>query len=260
MLINQLVEITMKQKYFLFFCLSFYILNSTFSIATVRYVSKTGSSTPPYTSWQTAADSIQKCINICSIGDTVYVANGNYKELIVMVPGLSLIGAGMDSCILDMTDRTTYVNAVTMKDSCLIEGFNIKFSEVSPWIRGLGIYMDFSQDTVQGCTIIYNRVDYANEGIVVTEGKIKHNIITKAILFAIDGVTYDETRNYTATIDSNYISFYNIGIYPSHRTIINASGNIFKLESQQEIDGNVFYNTLLSGSLDPVLNNNNVVK
>ncbi|MCA2004830.1 MAG: hypothetical protein LDL01_03450, partial [Ignavibacterium sp.] len=28
--------------------------------ATVRYVSKTGNSTPPYTSWATAADSIQK--------------------------------------------------------------------------------------------------------------------------------------------------------------------------------------------------------
>ncbi|MBK7497929.1 MAG: hypothetical protein IPI19_02200 [Ignavibacteriales bacterium] len=44
-------------------------------IGTIRYVSKTGTSTPPYTSWQTAADSIQKCINICVDGDTVYVAN-----------------------------------------------------------------------------------------------------------------------------------------------------------------------------------------
>ncbi|MBI5662327.1 MAG: hypothetical protein HZC46_09290, partial [Ignavibacterium album] len=52
------------------------LLNET--PATIRYVSKTGSSTPPYTSWATAADSIQKCINICEYGDTIYVANGVY--------------------------------------------------------------------------------------------------------------------------------------------------------------------------------------
>ena len=69
--------------------------------ATVRFVSKTGSSTPPYLTWETAADSIQKCINICVFGDTIYVANGVYQEQVVMIPGLSLIGAGMDSCIVD---------------------------------------------------------------------------------------------------------------------------------------------------------------
>src|SRR3990172_9520019 len=66
------------------------------SMAEIRYVSKTGTATPPYTSWETASDSIQKCINISSFGDTIYVANGVYKEQVVMIPGLSLIGAGMD--------------------------------------------------------------------------------------------------------------------------------------------------------------------
>ena len=66
--------------------------------ATVRFVSKTGNSTPPYLTWETAADSIQKCINICVFGDTIYVANGVYEEQVVMIPGLSLIGAGTDSC------------------------------------------------------------------------------------------------------------------------------------------------------------------
>ncbi len=70
--------------------------------ATVRFVSKTGSSTPPYLTWETRADSIQKCINICVFGDTIYVANGVYQEQVVMIPGLSLIGAGMDSCVIDI--------------------------------------------------------------------------------------------------------------------------------------------------------------
>ncbi|MDP2362870.1 MAG: hypothetical protein Q8M94_03770, partial [Ignavibacteria bacterium] len=61
----------MKLKYFFLLLLSLYIINCTFYIeaqATIRYVSKSGTSTPPYTNWQTAADSIQKCINICVNG------------------------------------------------------------------------------------------------------------------------------------------------------------------------------------------------
>ena len=83
--------------------LTFFILNSSFYICTgtVRYVSHSGSNTPPYTSWATAADSIMSAISISIFGDTIYVANGIYKERIDMIPGLSLFGAGMDSCAID---------------------------------------------------------------------------------------------------------------------------------------------------------------
>jgi len=84
--------------------ITFYIIHSAFYIvaeATVRYVSKTGSSTPPYTSWATAADSIQKCINICVDGDTIYVANGVYYETVVINKILTIIGSSMDSTIID---------------------------------------------------------------------------------------------------------------------------------------------------------------
>ena len=120
----------MKPKIFLPFLLSFYILNSTLYIdaqATVRYVSKTGSSTPPYTTWETAADSIMECINISVFGDTIYVANGTYKEQVVMIPGLSLIGAGMDSCVIDTRTliQPDGLTAITMVDSCIVIGFQI---------------------------------------------------------------------------------------------------------------------------------------
>ncbi len=95
----------MKPKYFFSFLLSLFIINSSLLItqATVRFVSKTGSSTPPYTSWETAADSIQKCINLCVDGDTVYVANGVYKENLVINTAISLIGSSMDSTVIDGT-------------------------------------------------------------------------------------------------------------------------------------------------------------
>ncbi|MBK7499150.1 MAG: hypothetical protein IPI19_08615 [Ignavibacteriales bacterium] len=97
----------MKPKYFLFLCLSFLIFNSSLLIGTIRYVSKTGTSTPPYTSWQTAADSIQKCINICVDGDTVYVGNGVYKENLVINTVISLIGSSMDSTIISGVGTTS---------------------------------------------------------------------------------------------------------------------------------------------------------
>ena len=79
------------------------ILLAQGAFGTIRYVSKTGSSTPPYINWETASDSIQKCINICVDGDTVIVANGVYKEVLVVNVVLTLIGSSMDSCIIDGT-------------------------------------------------------------------------------------------------------------------------------------------------------------
>ncbi len=90
---------------------------------TIRFVSKTGSSTLPYTSWATASDSIQKCINICQNGDTVYVANGVYKENLIINKEIALIGSSMDSTVIDgrgLRDTTIFTSAI-----CSIENFNI---------------------------------------------------------------------------------------------------------------------------------------
>ena len=249
----------MKPKIFLLSCLSFIIFNFSFIIGTVRYVSKTGSSTPPYTTWETAADSIMECINISVFGDTIYVANGTYKEQVVMIPGLSLIGAGMDSCVIDMTDRTTYVNAVEMKDSCLIKGFDIKFSRLLPWIRGVGIHMNFYQDTVKYGIISFNRIDYPDVGMVITEGGINHNIIFHSHC-GFECITFDEQREYLASLDSNLISFFDLGIYILENTVVASTGNIFIIESSLDVDGRVLFNDFLSENTSTIFNNNDVQK
>ena len=101
-----------NNKYYqtLFLILVLLIAYSLQLNATVRFVSKTGTSTPPYLTWETAADSIQECINISVFGDTIYVANGVYEEQVVMIPGLSLIGAGMDSCVIDTRDLIYFLS------------------------------------------------------------------------------------------------------------------------------------------------------
>jgi nitrous oxidase accessory protein NosD len=114
-----------KLKYFLVLLLALFIEHLTFNItyATVRYVSKTGSSTPPYTSWETASDSIQKCINLCVNGDTIYVANGVYKENLVINTALSLIGSSMDSTVIDGRGMGDYT--ILNFNPLSIENFNL---------------------------------------------------------------------------------------------------------------------------------------
>ena len=78
------------------FCLLTLFLLTAYSLplnATIRYVDKNGLNIPPYDSIQNAAWKIQDCINVSFFGDTIYVANGVYQEQVVMIDGLSLIGA-----------------------------------------------------------------------------------------------------------------------------------------------------------------------
>jgi hypothetical protein len=101
----------------------FLLLLPLSTFAEIRYVSKTGSSTPPYTSWETAADSIQKAINICNDGDTVIVANGIYYESLIINASITLLGTSMDSTVIDGRG----LNNVTIRilNHSSIKGFNI---------------------------------------------------------------------------------------------------------------------------------------
>jgi len=96
--------------------------------AATRYVSTTGTATPPYTTWATASDSIQKCINICNDGDTVVVANGIYKETLAITKRIALLGSSMDSCIIDGRGLNgIYTDFITIEvlADCTIRNFFI---------------------------------------------------------------------------------------------------------------------------------------
>ena len=209
------------KKLLLFFFLSFSICNSGF--AEIRYVSHSGSNTPPYLTWETAADSIMSAINVSSFGDTIYVANGIYEEQVVMIPGLSLIGAGMDSCVISL--QGTGIPTVTVVDSCLLKGFQIiTLNTLNTWgIKSsgsnsliaenkiinpsLGIYLDNSDAEV------YNNIleNIKTKGVWAfnSNSSIRMNNISTdpnsqaASVAGIDIEAYDFT--YTPVIDSNYI-------------------------------------------------------
>jgi hypothetical protein len=200
--------------------------------AAIRFVSKTGLSIPPYTSWETAADSIQKCINICVFGDTIYVANGVYQEQVVMIDGLSLIGAGTDSCWIDTRQLLTLQNykTIDLKDSCLIKGFYIR--STNNFDYGYGVYTNG-----QTGLIIENKFSNANTGIVLRDTDVRvyenyffnirrgisvvnsNSLVRKNIInMNVEGVAGIRVEgfssNYTPCIDSNYIdNVYDTGIY-----------------------------------------------
>jgi parallel beta-helix repeat protein len=102
------------------------LLSPIYILAETHYVSKSGSDEYPYTSWATAADSIQKGINAASYGDTVRVGAGSYREVLTLIPGIALLGAGMDSCALDpwgvLGEGGTMIKGA---DSSIIEGFHL---------------------------------------------------------------------------------------------------------------------------------------
>jgi hypothetical protein len=206
-----------------------FVLFTAYSLplnATIRYVSKTGLSIPPYTSWETAADSIQKCINICVFGDTIYVANGIYEEQVVMINGLSLIGSGTDSCEINTQPfaTTTSYRSVIVKDTCLFKGFKIVVANNSEIGGGVG------GPTINSL-ITLNRITKAKYGIengsnAVIYNNIIDNISTGMDIFNSNALVRDNTictdpnsqstivagmqitafnNNYKPILDSNYI-------------------------------------------------------
>jgi len=155
--------------------LSLLIFNSSLLIATVRYVSHSGSNTPPYTSWATAADSIMSAINISVFGDTIYVANETYYERINMIDGLTLIGAGMDSCVIDTRGFTGTVWSIQTRNYCVLEGFRIISSDGFS-STGTAVFMQQSAST----TVVKNKIESASIGIQHSNEKclIEQNVMT----------------------------------------------------------------------------------
>ncbi len=192
---------------------------------TIRYVSPTGNNISPYLTWEDAANSIQDCINVSVFGDTIYVANGVYEEQVIMIPGLSLIGAGTDSCIIDTRAFATGdFSTVVVMDSCLITGFYILCS--TNFDYGNGVYSEGKNSI-----ITLNKVSSANSGITLfleARSKVYNNfcfnnrtgvfisnsdssIIRKNIINVVgsnssNGISISAfNSNYTPIIDSNHI-------------------------------------------------------
>ncbi|MCC6254745.1 MAG: hypothetical protein IT276_07520, partial [Ignavibacteriaceae bacterium] len=155
-------------------------------------------STPPYTTWETAADSIQKCINICSFGDTVYVANGVYKENLVINTQIFLSGLSMDSTLIDgrgMGQFTIWLNEVAT-----IENFNI-------YGKGLNTIQTAAITALKYFELKYCRINEAVDGVdLINTANVHNTIITNCLYGCVGGPIYDSCKIF---LNNNLLIFNN---------------------------------------------------
>ncbi len=163
---------------------------------TVRYV-KAGNPNPqaPYTSWATASDSIQKCVNISQRGDTIYVGTGVYREYIRNIPPfLTIIGEEMESTTLDCKGLkgpagSTFFGAISVIDSLTIVNFSLK-GNPAVVADSLIIFALWDYSDIPGAKrvkILECRLDSFYACIRISDGEIRQNIMTNTNSFLISG-------------------------------------------------------------------------
>ncbi len=222
----------LKISYLILFTL---IVNIFSANATIRYVSKTGTSTPPYTSWATASDSIQKCINICVTGDTVYVANGVYYESIYIDKTINLWGSSMDSTVIDGTNISGYNIVYFFENNSSFKNFKITSSNQ----QRLGLGARSSNLIAEFCKII----NISNPIGINYSSVYLSNFIVQVFEWGI----FDECPNDTChSVHSNNIIF---GTNPLETPVI------FSFGGKPTFNNNIVFATMINTILNKRLNN-----
>ena len=218
---------------------------------TIRYVSPTGNNIPPYLTWEDAANAIQDCIDESEFGDTIYVGNGVYEEQVVMINGLSLVGAGTDSCVIDTRALVTSQNftSVIIADSCLFAGFHILIYHNPD--QGVGIFCAGNSKITQnqittgyegiylgGKPLIYkNILNNVSVGIELfnSNGIARENLIYTAansqLAFTAGIYIQAFDNSYRPLIELNYIETYGYGVRKIVGSIPTITNNTISLKS-----------------------------
>jgi len=199
--------------------------------ATIRYVNPNGNNIPPYITFENGAWKIQDCIDVSFAGDTIYVANGVYEEQVVMIDGLSLIGAGTDSCIVDGRNFASLGSrTIEMMNGCLVKRFYILATNnfdfgYGIWAEGqTGLISENKFSNANTAIVLYgsNIEVYKNycfnfrRGIYMSESNslVRMNLIIMNVEGAAGIRVEAISNNYTPVIDSNEIlNVYDKGIY-----------------------------------------------
>ncbi|GJQ61532.1 MAG: hypothetical protein SCALA702_05850 [Melioribacteraceae bacterium] len=136
----------------------YFIFLSTLLNAHTFYVSKNGSSIPPYSSWASAADSIYKAIEIAQDGDTIMIANGRYRENFEVENELCFLGMSRDSTIIDGKGLNS--STIIIREICTFA--NLRFIGKEILFGELNIILESTADSL---TILNCRFDSSNAAI-----------------------------------------------------------------------------------------------
>ncbi len=207
----------LKQVYFMsiVFTLFFTAINIC---GEIRYVSKTGSSTIPYTTWETACDSLQKCLQYCSSNDTVYVDRGVYKEALYLKDKkITVIGVDTDECIIDGTGINgifeKYVLCYLSGGPVIMENLTFKKKIVESYYYVYAIVSADGNNIIKNC-----KIDSTYTGINLYDGGSVNNTILNRVNEGISLHGYSTTTVFQFNIKNNIlfivpIQAYSKGIY-----------------------------------------------
>ncbi len=188
-----------------------------------------------------------------------------------MIPGLSLIGAGTDSCIVDGRNfAVSGSRTIEMKDNCLVKGFYILASnnfDYSYGIYSMGqsglITLNKFSHANSGIYLYYSNIEIYNNyftnlrrgiSIVNSNSEVRKNDIFTLTETGGSGIFITAfTSNYTPLIDSNYIETLGDGITKTigasptikNNTIILKSGSTGI--SLSTSNSTIIYNNLIIG-------------
>ena len=182
-------------------CLALILCCCLSATADYHYASHTGASEYPYTSWETAADSIQKAVDASSPHDTVYIGSGEWYQYLATEEhdSVAIIGMGIDSTFCFADSIPEHFNIFYIDYGCSVEDITFKNSPLGACLHA-GVFAGVS---IKNCrflnskrgivasgypTIIKNCIfDSLNVGIhqIVPDGVfwISNNLITNSIGF-----------------------------------------------------------------------------
>lgn len=89
----------------------------------IHYVSKTGFSIPPYSSWENASQTIQGAVAYAENGDSILVAEGIYYETLRIYKALTFIGQSKEYTIIDASEISD--TTILTSDLFSISGFTL---------------------------------------------------------------------------------------------------------------------------------------
>ncbi|OGC91305.1 MAG: hypothetical protein A2W25_07030 [candidate division Zixibacteria bacterium RBG_16_53_22] len=144
------------------------------TLADYHYASHAGSDEYPYTSWETAADSIQEAIDAASPGDTIYMGSGVWSDVpCTLWTGRALIGRGIDSTFIRKAGNVVYLFP---RDSTLVEAFTFDTPNGN-FDSARAIYIPWRSNRVHDVTIKGNRFLNVRKGMqIVVDGIIDNNL------------------------------------------------------------------------------------
>jgi hypothetical protein len=138
------------------------------------------------------------------------VANGTYYEQVVMIPGLALIGSGMDSCVIDTRELAVPQDfvAVRVKENGILKGFHIIVSaSINKW--GFGIYIRHTNGLKMFAIVGENRISNAADGIVIDD--LNEGICKQNFIYNVDkGISIINFYDSQPIIENNFISDINL--------------------------------------------------